>query len=236
MAKLNDQDVVLAEYASEAAFAVRSGAYRWSKGPDPRLLAVEAVAAVHPRRVLDAGCGPGSLTAQLAARTKSEVVGLDRSARMVDLTRARGLTAVLGDIEALPFANGEFDAVMAAWVLYHCSDLTMAVAEISRVLRPRGTLVAVTSGSDHWRQLYELLQVEREQWSFSGENGADVLGRYFARVERIDASGVIDFPDREAVLEFVRATISLRHASDRLPAFDGALRVRRSSIVFVAEK
>lgn len=234
--KIDEPDAVDAEYACERAFAVRSGAYRWSVGPNPRDLALSALAEAEPRRVLDVGCGTGDLTEQLLERTGAEVVGVDPSPRMLELARRREIPAVAGRAEALPFADSEFDAVLAAWVLYHCGDVDLAVTEIARVTGEGGRLVAVTSGADHWRELYEALEVAREPWPFSGENGAEILGHHFERVRVIEARGWLEFPDAGALHEFVEATISLRHAVDRLKPDGSLLRVSRSTLVFVADE
>lgn len=234
--KIDEPDAVDVEYACERALAVRSGAYRWSVGPNPRELALSTLAEAQPRRVLDVGCGTGDLTEQLLERTGAEVVGVDPSPRMLELTRRRGIPAVAGRAEALPFADTEFDAVLAAWVLYHSGKVDQAVAEIGRVIVDGGRLVAVTSGADHWRELYEALEVAREPWPFSAENGAEILGRHFKHVQAIEVRGWLEFPDAGALREFVEATISLRQAAYRLKPDSSLLRVSRSSVVFVADE
>src|SRR5215472_279563 len=96
-------------------------------------------------RLLDCGCGPGSITAGLAdAVAPGHVVGLDRS--LGQLTGARTLataaTFAAGDACHLPFADASFDAVFAHAVLWHVPEPALALAEFHRVLRPGG-LVAV---------------------------------------------------------------------------------------------
>ncbi|WP_296601910.1 class I SAM-dependent methyltransferase [Nocardioides sp.] len=99
---------------------------------------------VEGRRVLDAGCGSGPLTAQLRARG-AVVSGFDASAAMVDLARQRlGQDADLrvADLAApLPYADGEFDDVLASLVLHYLEDWTRPLAELRRVLKPGGRLL-----------------------------------------------------------------------------------------------
>jgi len=109
-----------------------------------------------PRRVLEVGCGRGEFAERLAGAGIG-VVAVDQSARMVELTRARGVDARLGDVQALPFADGEFDAAVANFVLYHVRDIHRALAELARVLRPGGTLVAATNGVRQLAELWELV-------------------------------------------------------------------------------
>ena len=232
---LHDPELVRAEYASERGLAGRKHAYRFAVGPDPRQIAFEAVAAARPRRILEVGCGEGELAERMQRELGAEVVALDQSERMVELTRARGVDAVLGDVLALPFGDVEFDCAVAAWVLFHVADVDRAVAELARVLRPGGRLVAVTNGAEHVAELYELLGAPREPTSFSAENGIELLSRHFSRVERVDSTGWLDFPDRNAAQEYVSASRTLARWGD-LPQLAGGIRVRRAPYVFVARK
>lgn len=99
---------------------------------------------VSGRRILDAGCGSGPLTAALRAKGAA-VTGFDASAAMVDLARQRlGAVADLhvADLGApLPFADAEFDDVVASLVLHYLEDWTGPLSELRRVLKPGGRLM-----------------------------------------------------------------------------------------------
>jgi len=97
------------------------------------------------RRILDAGCGSGPLFAAL--REKGAVVsGIDQSAGM--LAHARTLLGEDADLrvadlaDPLPFADAEFDDVIASLVLHYLRDWDPVLAEFKRVLKPGGRLVA----------------------------------------------------------------------------------------------
>ena len=231
---LSDPEVVRAEYASECGLAGRKHAYRFAEGPDPREVAFQAVAEVNPRRILEVGCGEGELAARMVRELGAGVVALDQSERMVEITRDRGVDAIVGDVEALPFEDGEFDCAVAAWMLFHVADVEVALSELARVLRPGGRLVAVTNGLDHLAELREGIGAAPFDFTFHAENGGDLLGRHFARVRRLDATGWIAFPDRDSAQEYIDSSISWR--GRELPRFEGPLRVRRSPYVFVADK
>ncbi len=81
--------------------------------------------------ILDAGCGMGELTASL----DRERHGIDFAAGYVAIARERGIDAVAGELEHLPYPDGRFDLVVAADVLEHVLDLNVVVAELLRVLR-----------------------------------------------------------------------------------------------------
>ncbi|WP_327302508.1 class I SAM-dependent methyltransferase [Streptomyces sp. NBC_01298] len=109
----------------------------------PAMLALAA--DVSGRRILDAGCGSGPLTAALRDRG-AVVTGLDSSAGMLALAGRRlGDDADLHLVdlrERLPFADGAFDDVVASLVLHYLEDWGPTLAELRRVLRPGGRLIA----------------------------------------------------------------------------------------------
>jgi len=105
-----------------------------------RRLAVEAV--VQPGyRVLDACCGTGDL-AIAAEREGGVVTGLDFSPRMLERARRKSSTVewLVGDLLALPFPDGAFDATTVGFGVRNVADLDRALAELRRVLRPGGRL------------------------------------------------------------------------------------------------
>ena len=101
-------------------------------------------------RILDCGCGPGSITVGLAQwAPDGDTVGIDLGAEQLDGARAlardldlKNVAFRQGDIFDLPFADDSFDVVFSQTVLYHIPDPDKALAEIKRVLRPGG-LVAL---------------------------------------------------------------------------------------------
>ncbi|MCF3102585.1 class I SAM-dependent methyltransferase [Streptomyces roseoverticillatus] len=125
--------------------------------------------------VLDVGCGPGTITADLAALVpQGRVTGLDAAAEVLGTARAvareRGLDNVaftVGDLRALDFPDDSFDVVHAHQVLQHVGDPVGALREMRRVCRPGG-IVAVRDadyaamtwyphvpGLDEWQELYQ---------------------------------------------------------------------------------
>jgi SAM-dependent methyltransferase len=231
---LNDPEAVREEYASDDRLAARAAAHRFGEGPDARELAFEAIAEGSPRRVLEVGCGQGWMAERIARELGADVVALDQSEHMVELTRARGIEALVGDVQELPFADAAFDTVVALWMLYHVADVDRALAAMERVLEPGGRVVAVTNAAEHLRELYEALELTR-RGSFASDDAEEALERHFSRVERRDAYGWTDFPDRAAAQEYVDASLQT-FGGRHLPAFDGPLRVRRAPTIFVAHK
>jgi SAM-dependent methyltransferase len=99
----------------------------------------------HPgERILDVGCGEGTLTEQIVASGAS-VVGVDKSTEMLDAARARGLDARLMDAEKLEFEN-EFDAVFSNAALHWVADHDALLRGVARALRGGGRFVAEFGG------------------------------------------------------------------------------------------
>ncbi|MGI8421442.1 MAG: class I SAM-dependent methyltransferase [Gaiellaceae bacterium] len=236
--KLDNPLVVQWEYASEERLAKRNAAYRQLvEGPNAEEIVFAAVAEANPSRVLEVGCGTGELAERIQRELGATVVAVDLSPRMVSLAAERGIDARLADAQELPFADGEFDCVVAGWVLYHLPDVDRGISELVRVLEPGGTFVAGTLGADNFLELWELLGDPRTDTpTFGRENGKEWLERHFPEVEFRDAQGVAVFPDRDAMRTFVAVTITHAHLADRVRELDEPFRARTSHAVFVARK
>jgi SAM-dependent methyltransferase len=145
-------------------------------------------------RLLDVGCGPGSITLGLAEMiAPGEVVGIDVQRSQVEqagaLTVARGVANArfeVADIYQLPFPDESFDAVFAHAVLMHLNDPLRALQEMRRVLRPGG--MAGIRDPDWGADLFTPLTPLLEQWRalrlrVRQHNGGDpFLGRHHRRL------------------------------------------------------
>lgn len=100
---------------------------------------------VKPMRVLDVGCGPGALTGELVARLGADSVSaVDPTPGFVQACAARHprVQVVQAPAESLPFPDMSFATAAAQLVLHFVSDAPRAAAELSRVVRPGGTIAA----------------------------------------------------------------------------------------------
>ena len=95
--------------------------------------------------VLDVGCGPGALTAELVSRLgASAVAAVDPSEPFVAAARARnpGVDVQLAPAEELPFTDGAFDVALAQLVVHFMRDPVEGLREMARVTRPGGVVAA----------------------------------------------------------------------------------------------
>jgi SAM-dependent methyltransferase len=232
--RINDPSAVARQYSTETKLEARRSLYANSEGVDPRDIAFEAVAEVAPARILEVGGGPGELSARIVDSLGSEVVMIDISPRMVELAQTRGVAAEVGDTQSLRFADETFDCAVAAWMLFHLPNIDVGVAELARVLRPGGRLVAATNSEAHMEELRKIAGTAAWPRVFTRENGADILGRHFEHIERRDADGWVTIDDHEIVRGFVASLDA--EVLPELPEYDLPIRSRRASSVFVATK
>ena len=189
----------------------------------------EALATRAP--ILDVGCGLGEplLPVGPTIFDHDHVVGGDLSlSQLRSIIRRSGpadpVRVARFDAARLPFRSRSVAAVLARHMLYHVPDPRVAAAGAARVLTPDGMLVATTNSSrsrpelqDSHRETVRLLggdDVPRMSRNFDAETGATKLTESFAHVRTLPWSGVLDFPDLEAVLSYYRSTAYFRMAFD----------------------
>ncbi|HEY5693726.1 MAG TPA: class I SAM-dependent methyltransferase [Gaiellaceae bacterium] len=139
-----------------------------SFGQDPRWRSF-LVSRIPPDagRVLDVASGTAAVAIELArADAGRTVVGVDQSPEMLAAGRERVEQAGLGErvelresrAEALPFADGEFDALTFTYLLRYVDDVPATLRELVRVVRPGGTVAMLEFGLPRglWRPLWEL--------------------------------------------------------------------------------
>lgn len=92
-------------------------------------------------RVLEAGCGTGLLLKEVQPEAR-EAVGLDLSTGMLEVARRRGLPVVHASVTRIPFPDQHFDLAYSMKVLAHVERIDEALAELARVVRPGGHVIA----------------------------------------------------------------------------------------------
>lgn len=209
-------------------------------------------------RILEVGCGTGLLWSKNRAHTLRaatwQLTLSDFSIGMLETARTTGIAATFlqSDAQAIPFPTGYFDAVIANHMLYHVPNLPHALAEIRRVLKPRGKLYATTNTRDHMRELKALIAecggapLHIPERGFTLEYGAEHLLQYFADVRRFDLENGLVVTEVEPLVAYVMSTAGGRqlranNSEQRLRetiaariARDGAFRITKAAGLFVA--
>ena len=145
---------------------------RWgsvlSFGQDPRWrrFLVSRIDAGPTDTVLDVATGTAAVALELARQKDCFVVGIDQSAEMLAEGRrrvalsaaARKVRLEQGDARALPFDDGQFDALTFTYLLRYVEDPASTLAELARVVKPGGTIAGLEFGVPRgvWRPLWEL--------------------------------------------------------------------------------
>lgn len=128
-------------------------------------------------RVLDIGCGDGRFVAHLGER--HSVAGIDIASRAISAARARGIDAIVGNIEnGLPYQNTTFDVVLALDILEHTHHVDHLLDEMARVMKEEGyCIISVPNHFDVRTRLgvlfgkgirrWSQMQYEKNAWSYS---------------------------------------------------------------------
>ena len=119
------------------------------------------------------------------------------------------------DAQSLPLATGAVDVALAMHMLYHVPSVATAARELRRVVRPDGTLLAMTNGRDHQAELQALAsdamsavagsRVERPSLiaGFTFENGEDQLAAAFTRIEAHELRGGVAVPEVGPLVAYI---------------------------------
>jgi ubiquinone/menaquinone biosynthesis C-methylase UbiE len=170
--------------------------------------------------ILELGCGSGMLWKECASRIpEGWVITLsDLSHGMLDaawrnlVTLGRYFKFEQIDAQAIPYGDETFDAVIANHMLYHVPDRPKALAEIKRVLKSGGRLIATTVGDQHLKEMYEWLargslkSFESFANPFTLENGLEQLRPFFANVTSASYPDDLHITEVEPIMAYIRST------------------------------
>ncbi|MEW8995315.1 methyltransferase domain-containing protein [Clostridium sp.] len=171
-------------------------------------------------KVLEVGCGNGVLwTKNMDNLHESIDVTLTEICEdMINEAKlnlgndSKRFNFIITDLTSLPFNDNSFDVVIANHILFFMKDIDLALAEISRVVKPNGVVYCSTIGSNHLKELQELMlsfsssiRIYEDKLSskFGLENGEKILNRYFDKVEKVLYDDRLIVNDTNNILEYI---------------------------------
>lgn len=177
-------------------------------------------------RVLELGCGTGNMW-------KNHLHLLDNGSRIILSDFSEGMLSEtkknLGehpnieyqviDIQNIPFEDNSFDVVIANMMLYHVPDLKKGLSEVARVLKDEGVFYCATYGENGIIQYLEGLLQEYGMKddlnkSFTLQNGAEILSKYFKYVQRLGREDGLAITDIDDLIEYIYSITRMTNVVD----------------------
>ncbi len=210
-------------------------------------------------RVLELGAGPGYLWYENSDRVPEGLeisvsdlsIGMLKQARQNLSHSPSSFRLEVIDAQSIPSASHSFDIVIANNMLYHVPDVDKALMEIKRILKPGGYFYAATGGSNHLKELSDLIsrfdnrltsRVNLYSDSFNLENGSAILSSYFSRTAVLRYTDALIVTDADLLTDYIlsgRLELSAyekldlaRFVAQELKRNDGKLYISKDSGVF----
>lgn len=262
------RDYLKEQYAKADPFLARAylGA-RFSTNPQSWTSWVFDQISFPPRAaVMELGCGPAflwssnynkiPLDAEILLTDFSEGMLGEAKRRLGEHTGRFGFHVV--DVEEIPYPDGRFDIIIANHMLYHIPDLSKALGEIARVLKPGGVLYASTIGKNNLKELSGLFRdcfsaAERQRRTvadaFGLENGEELLQPFFGDVSRRNFENSLLVTEAGPLIGYLLSAqghVAEFMTRERIQTFDayltniiqknGPIRMTKESGLFIAKK
>ena len=180
-------------------------------------------------KILELGSGPAYLWKECSNRIPAgwDIALSDLSSGMVDaawrnlVVTGRNFKFKEIDAQSIPFEDETFDMVIANFMLYHVPDRAKAIAEIKRVLKPGGHLIAATVGDHHLQEMMEILRKVHisKTWEsyanpFTLESGLEQLKPFFPNVTMSRYEDNLHVTEIEPMMAYVRSSLRAADLSE----------------------
>lgn len=217
-----DKNVVNKQYANSSRLETRISIHeKYSRNKQP--FGEWIVSHYHLRPgecVLELGCGTGSMWTGVVLPSDCHVTLSDLSDGMLETARqnTRHLSAdyAVCDAMALPYADTSFDVVIANMMLYHVPDISRALNEIYRVLKPGGRFYAATFG-EHGAVEAVLGMLELPcsvNHRFTLQNGTAMLRSCFTQVDMKTREDALDITVLDDLIAYLRSMAGMTVLAD----------------------
>jgi len=213
-------------------------------------------------KILELGCGNG-------AQWENRIEDLPNGCTLILSDFSNGMVDIVGekyskhknfscqqiDIQNISLPNETFDVVIANHMLYHVPELSKALSEVKRVLKTGGKFYSTTNSNGGMRvflhEAFKYLDPNTEAftqlWSFSLENGQEILNKHFSDVQRFDFENSLSITETHDLLAWIKSTISIASYSEKdvdglynyfeaIRKRDGVINISKESGLFVSTK
>jgi len=218
------------------------------------------------QKILELGCGSGGIWAGRAAQMPEvSLVLSDFSEGMLqeakeNLCGMPDVEFMVIDAQDIPFADMDFDIVIANHMLYHVPDIGRALGEIARVLKPGGTLYATTLGAENFKEMFALLHAFDPAFvfgqkaltdAFGLETGEAQLRGHFAGVEIRRHPDSLHVTQAQPLVDYVQSLMGFGNVGniiqgakaaqfgqyvEEIIVRDGAIDISKDAGMFIARK
>ncbi len=217
-----DRGVVNSQYATAARLSTRISIHeKYSRNQQPFGEWIVSHYGLQPgERVLELGCGTGSMWQGMTLPEGCHVTLTDFSAGMLETARENtphlAADYAVVNAERIPYADGDFDVVIANMMLYHVPDIAQALREIRRVLRPGGRFYAATFGENGVVQAVAAMLGMRfdANMRFTLQNGGEQLAAVFSQVQRFDRDDALEVTDLGDLIAYLRSMQQMTALAD----------------------
>ena len=180
-------------------------------------------------KILELGCGSAEMWKECASRIPAGwiITLTDLSDGMLDaawrnlVPLGRNFKFEQMDAQSIPYGDKIFDAVIANHMLYHVPDREKALAEIRRVLKDDGHLIATTVGKTHMQEMYRFLNhvnINARPGMFSNrftlENGLEQLQKVFSQVRKSQYIDNLHVTEIDPLIAYIRSSIGSTDLSE----------------------
>jgi ubiquinone/menaquinone biosynthesis C-methylase UbiE len=116
------------------------------------------------------------------------------------------------DCHSIPYENNSFDLVIANHVMFYCDDIPQVCSEIKRILKPEGKFICSTYGSNHMKEVNQLvtefddriiLSADKLYERFGRDNGKERLAASFANIEWLSYEDSLVVPNPEPLISYI---------------------------------
>lgn len=217
-----DKAVVKGQYTTSTNLETRIIIHeKYSRNKQPFGAWIVSHYDLHPdEKVLELGCGTGSMWQGVTLPEGCHVTLTDLSAGMLETARQNTSHLhsdyALCDAMELPYAEDSFDVVIANMMLYHVPDIDRALREIRRVLKPKGRFFAATFGEHGVTEaVLEMLGLPcTSNHRFTLQNGSAQLAEHFAQVDIMRRPDALDVTDLSDLIAYLRSMAGMTVLAD----------------------